>query len=216
MILRRSVGFNSILLGLFALVTAGVVATTQQLTKDKIRDSKLRAAQAALYEIIPRDRHDNDLLLDTRPVPPEYEDLMGLAGQPDQQKQIHIARRDGEAFAAIIPTVAPDGYGGPIEMILGVNSDGSIAGLRVTSHNETPGLGDYIDVKKGNWALSLNGKTLDTLSDGSRPISDPGFDQLTGATITRKAVLGQVRRTLEFFETAKPLNNSVPENEPQP
>lgn len=211
--LKQSVGFNGVLLGLFALVTAGVVATTHQLTRGAIAEARLRAAQAALYEIIPREQTDNDLLMDTVPVPEQYRPAIGLARQAGEDSQIHIARRQGEPFAAVIPTVAPNGYGGPIHMLLGVNRDGRIAGLRVTSHSETPGLGDGIDVKKSNWALSLNGKTLDTLSDGSRPISDPGFDQLTGATITRKAVLGQVRRTLEFFETAKPLDTPSPETE---
>jgi Na+-translocating ferredoxin:NAD+ oxidoreductase subunit G len=198
--LRRSIGFNGLLLGLFALVTAGVVATTQQMTKGRIAEAELRAAQAALYEIIPRDVHDNDLLLDTQPIPDNFENLLGLSGRDVDKQLIHVARKDGEAFAVIVPTVAPDGYSGPIEMLLGIDGDGTILGVRVTRHNETPGLGDRIEVKKSNWILSFDGKILDSsLSDQS------GFDQLTGATITRKAVTRQVERALAFFEKTKPL-----------
>lgn len=204
--LHRSIGFNSILLGLFALITAGVVATTQQMTKERISEAELRAAQAALYEIIPPEQHDNDLITDTKTAPAEFAAMLGLGKEALEQKQIHIARKNDEAFAAIIPTVAPDGYSGPIEMIMGVRKNGSIIGVRVTRHNETPGLGDAIEVKKSNWILSFDGKTIASPFDERASRQDSEFDQLTGATITRKAVTRQVKRTLEFFDTAKPLS----------
>lgn len=208
--LSRSIGFNGILLGLFAMVTAGVVATTQQLTKDRIAEAELRAAQAALHEIVPRDQLDNDLFLDTTPVPADYEAVLGLSKKPLDQKQIHIARNDGEAFAAIIPTVAPDGYSGPIEMIMGISKDGKIVGVRVTRHNETPGLGDAIEVKKSNWILSFNGETnASPFSEKQSSKQDNEFDQLTGATITRKAVTRQVQKTLSFFDAVKPLEENA-------
>ncbi|GAB1256664.1 electron transport complex subunit RsxG [Aurantivibrio plasticivorans] len=208
--LKNSIGFNSVLLAIFAFVTAGVVAVTYQSTKDRISDAKLRAAQAALFEIIPKEDHDNDLFSDTVPIPEDYREFMGLTASEDLDKQMHIARRQGEPFAAIIPTVAPDGYSGPIKMIIGVYKDGSIAGVRVTDHNETPGLGDYVDVRKSNWVLSFNGKTLGSRFDEKTNIKHPDgseeeFDQLTGATITRTAVTRQIKKTLSFFNIADPL-----------
>ncbi|GAB1261026.1 electron transport complex subunit RsxG [Aurantivibrio plasticivorans] len=208
--LKNSIGFNSVLLAIFAFVTAGVVAVTYQSTKDRISDAKLRAAQAALFEIIPKEDHDNDLFSDTVPIPEDYREFMGLTASEDMDKQMHIARRQGEPFAAIIPTVAPDGYSGPIKMIIGVYKDGSIAGVRVTDHNETPGLGDYVDVRKSNWVLSFNGKTLGSRFDEKTKIKHPDgseeeFDQLTGATITRTAVTRQIKKTLSFFNIADPL-----------
>ncbi|MCW8194343.1 electron transport complex subunit RsxG [Proteobacteria bacterium 005FR1] len=206
--LRQSIGFNSTLLGIFALITAGVVAVTQQLTREPIAEAKERAAQAALYEIIPRERHDNDLLNDVMPL---AEDHAHLLGKDAQRGQIHVARSGSEPVAAILPSVAPDGYSGPIEMIVGVDADGRIAGVRVTSHNETPGLGDKIDLRKGNWILSFDGHDLESMRNGGHAASSApgkGFDQLTGATITRKAVTRQVERTLEYFETARPLETN--------
>lgn len=202
--LRRSIGSNSILLGLFALITAGVVAITHQVTKERIGEAQWRAAQAALYEIVPPEQHNNDLVTDTMAIPAEFALMLGLDERMLAEKQIHIARKDGEAVAAIIPTIAPDGYSGSIEMIMGIRKDGSIIAVRVTRHNETPGLGDAIELRKSNWILSLNGKTSSS-SFETQTKQDSEFDQLTGATITRNAVTRQVRRTLTFFNTAKPL-----------
>lgn len=203
--LRRSVGFSSILLGLFALVTVGVVAVTQEMTRERISEARWRAAQAALYELIPPEQHDNDLVTDTRPISAEFATMLGLTREMLDEKQMHIARKDGEAFAVIVPTIAPDGYSGPIEMIMAIRKDGSIMGLRVTRHKETPGLGDAIELRKSNWILSFNGKTrASSFEKQSRHESE--FDQLTGATITHNAVTRQVRRTLTFFDKAKPLD----------
>ncbi len=85
-------------------------------------------------------------------------------------------------------------------MIVGVNRDGSVAGVRVIRHKETPGLGDKIDLKKHQWILSFDGKTLQVpFIDEWRVKKDGGvFDQFAGATITPRAVVGQVKRVLEF------------------
>lgn len=204
----KSIGFNSFVLGVFALCTAGVVALTYEATKDRIAEAELRAAQAALLEIIPADQHDNDIFNDTVPVLDDYREFLGLTNASDSDKPIHIARQNQQAVAAIIPTIAKDGYSGDIKMILGVHADGTIAGLRVTDHNETPGLGDYVDVKKSNWVTTFNGMDLRSNFDQLQTINKvtgEKFDQLTGATITRKAVTRQVRKTLSYFQIAQPL-----------
>lgn len=218
--LGNSISFNSVLLGAFALVTAGVVAVTYQSTHEKIEESKLRAAQAALYEIIPETLIDNDLLNDTLEIPEDYREFLGLTATVDLDKKIHIAKSNSKPFAAIIPSIAHDGYSGDIKMIIGVNDDGTIAGVRVTDHNETPGLGDYIDVRKSNWVLSFNGKSLGSRFDETTAVKKNNdedtqtendveeFDQLTGATITRTAVIRQVKKTLSFFQIAKPLDEN--------
>ena len=212
----KSITFNSLVLGAFALCTAGIVALTHDATDDKIVAAKQQAAQAALAEVIPADQHDNDLFNDTLAVAAEYRDTLGLTSPEDSGKKIHLAKSGQQTVAAIIPTTAKDGYSGDIKMILGVYRDGTIAGLRVTEQHETPGLGDYIDIKKGNWILSFNGKDIHSNFDNRdeiNPATGEKFDQLTGATITRKAVTRQVLKTLTYFENAKPietLSNSQP------
>ena len=103
-------------------------------------------------------------------------------------------------MAAIIPVTAPVGYSGTIEMIVGVNVDGSVAGVRILSHKETPGLGDKVDIKKSPWVLDFDGRSLtNPTPDGWAVKKDRGvFDQFTGATITPRAVVAATRRALEY------------------
>lgn len=195
--LKDSISKNSILLGAFAFVTAGLLAGTHQGTKERIVAAERKAAQKALLEIVPLHRHNNDLLVDTVAIPAQYWESLGLQAGGD----VNIARDQGQAIAAIIPAVAPDGYSGDIKMIVGVNRDGSIAGVRVVTHSETPGLGDKVDLKKSDWILGFNGKSLTNPNAERWQVKKDGgdFDQFTGATITPRALVKQVRRTLEFF-----------------
>ncbi|UZJ44741.1 electron transport complex subunit RsxG [Marinimicrobium sp. C6131] len=210
-----SIGKNSLLLGAFALVTAGVLAGTYQATRDQIADAERQAAAAALLEIIPEDQHDNDLLTDTLAVPEEALDTLGLR----QPEAIHLARQNGQVEAVIIPAVAPDGYSGNIRMIVGVHRDGRIAGVRVLTHNETPGLGDKVDLKKSDWILGFHGRSLgNPAAEDWRVKKDGGaFDQFTGATITPRAVVHQVRRVLEFVDQYHTVlfPDDVPEKAPE-
>ena len=196
--LGASISKNSLLLAVFALIAAGGLALTNEGTKERIQKAERAAQQKALFEIVPRSRHDNDLLLDTVPVPENAWHLLGLKKGGD----IHIARQNGQVVAMIIPAVAPDGYSGDIRMIVGINRDGSVAGVRVLAHNETPGRGDKVDLKKSDWILSFNGKSLAAPAPADWAVKKDGgdFDQFTGATITPRAVVNQVRRVLEFVE----------------
>ena len=194
--LGTSISRNSLLLGVFALATAALLSATYQGTKEQIAYQERKAAQKALLEIIPDERHDNDLLLDTLAVPQPYWALLGL----DNGGVVHIARKNNRVVAAIVPAVAPDGYSGDIKLIIGVNRDGSVAGVRTLSHSETPGLGDKVDLKKSDWILAFNGKSLLNPKVENWAVKKDGgkFDQFTGATITPRAVIKQVRKTLEF------------------
>jgi electron transport complex protein RnfG len=197
--LGSSISKNSILLGVIALLAAGVLAGINEGTKERIAKEIRMAQQRALYEIVPRERVDNDLLMDVLAIPVAAQNTLGLPKGGD----LHVARKNGDIVALIIPAVAPDGYSGEISLIVGVNADGSIAGVRVLTHNETPGLGDKLDLKKSDWILGFNGKSLrDPLPARWKVKKDGGdFDQFTGATITPRAVVNQVKRVLDFVET---------------
>ena len=193
----QSIRFNSLLLASFALITAVILAGTDSLTKDRIAESERQAAQRALLEIIPLDRHNNDLLMDVEAIPEKFWPVLGLKKGGD----IHIARNNGQPIAAIIPTLTADGYSGNISMIVGVNIDGSIAGVRVVEHKETPGLGDKVDIKKSDWILSFNTKSLRNPQSSGWDVKKNGgdFDQFTGATITPRAVIYQIAKVLDYF-----------------
>ena len=193
-----SITKNSLLLGAFALVTTALLAFTAQFTHERIIKAEREAQQKALFEIVPRTRHNNDLLSDTIKVPESAWEGLGLKSGGD----IYVARHADETIAVIIPAVAPDGYSGDIRMIVGINADGSIAGVRVIDHHETPGLGDKVELKKNQWILGFDGKSLNAPNSSHWKVKKDGgdFDQFAGATITPRAVINQVRKVLEFVD----------------
>lgn len=201
--LGLSISKNGLLLLLFAIVTAGILAATYEGTKTTIAEAERRAAEKALLEIIPAGRFDNDLLLDTIPIPESAWEQLGLSAS----NEIHLARKNNQIVAVIIPATAPDGYSGDIKMIAGVNQDGSIAGVRVLSHSETPGLGDKVDIKKSDWITRFTGKSLESPKPENWKVKKDGgeFDQFTGATITPRAVVNQIKKVLEFVEANQML-----------
>jgi len=194
----QSMGKNSLLLALFALITALILASTDRVTEDRIAESERLAAQKALFEIVPLALHNNDLLVDLQPIPEQYWLALGL----DNGGDVHIARLDDQPVAAIVPSITTDGYSGDIAMIVGINFDGTVAGVRVVDHKETPGLGDKVELRKSDWILSFNGKSLNNpeISKWNVKKDRGDFDQFTGATITPKAVIHQIAKTLEYFE----------------
>ena len=195
--LGQSITRNSVLLAIFAVCTTLLIAGTYLSTRDKIALEKRRAEEKALLEIVPRSRHDNSMLDETIAVGPEAQGL-GLT----EEKRIYVARSAGEVGAVVIPATAPDGYTDAIDLIVGVNADGSIAGVRALSHKETPGLGDKVDIKKSDWILGFEGHSLDNPGiSGWAVKKDKGvFDQFTGATITPRAVVAATLRTLQYAE----------------
>lgn len=195
--LGQSITRNSMLLAVFAVCTTVLISGTYLLTKDRIALEKRRAEERALLEIVPRDRHDNSMLDDVITVGPAAAGLK-LA----DEKRIYLAKQDGAVVTAIIPATAPDGYTGEIDLVVGVNADGSIAGVRVLSHRETPGLGDKVDLKKSDWVLGFDGRSLDNPGPAGWAVKkDKGvFDQFTGATITPRAVVAATLRVLQYAD----------------
>jgi Na+-translocating ferredoxin:NAD+ oxidoreductase subunit G len=211
-----SITKNSVLLGAFALITTALLAFTAKITKERIATAERAAQQQALFEIVPRATHSNDMLVDTIKIPEDAWAGLGLKSGGE----IHVARHADETIAVIIPAIAPDGYSGDIRMIVGINADGSIAGVRILDHHETPGLGDKIDIKKSPWVLSFNKKFSKAPELSHWKVKKDGgdFDQFAGATITPRAVVNQVRRVLEFVdahsnELFSPHPSPLPEGE---
>ena len=193
--MRYAITKNAVILSLFAISTAAALAITNELTIGKVECNKQAALMASLNEVMPHDRHDNDLLADRITV---SDPLLGRNGH-----HIYRARQDGEPNGAVLEATAPDGYGGNIALIVGVDMQGKVQGVRVVPpHNETPGLGDKIETKKSDWIYGFNGLSLgNPASDGWAVKKDGGqFDSFTGATITPRAVVGAVHRALQYFD----------------
>ncbi|WP_372988011.1 electron transport complex subunit RsxG [Marinobacter sp.] len=193
--LGQSIRRSAIGLGLFAIITGGSIAVTQALTQERIQAETARAEARALFEIIPESQHDNDLLNDTVQLP---------AGKQLATKgpvTVWVARRNGEPTGFIMPVVAPDGYSGDIRLLVGIDLEGTVLGVRVVSHKETPGLGDRIETKKSDWIYSFEGRSLDNPEPRNWNVKKNGgvFDQFTGATITPRAVVKAVQKSLVYF-----------------
>lgn len=195
--LVQSIWRNAAGLGLFAVITAGTIAMTQALTEERIEDQVRRAEASALFDIVPEHQHDNDLLDDTVALPPQPQ--LGI----DENRSGWVARQDGQVLGMILPVVTAEGYSGDIRLLVGVRTDGDVLGVRVTSHQETPGLGDKIEVRKSSWIKTFEGRSLSDPDIENWAVRKNGgvFDQFTGATITPRAVVAAVRDTLVYFRT---------------
>jgi electron transport complex protein RnfG len=186
------------ILGSFAVGGVGLVATTHELTAERIAENQRQAMLAKLKAIVPAERIANDPLADSIQV--SAPDLLG-----SEQTEVYRVRDTDEPVAVILQPVVPDGYAGPIRLLVSVLRDGTLGGVRVLEHHETPGLGDKIDEKKDDWIIEqFNGKSL-----GNPPLEDwqvkrdgGEFDQFTGATITPRSIVQAVKNTLLFVERA--------------
>lgn len=186
----------SITLALVVTFAAGLLALVYDATRERIAEAERDRRLARFAAVLGDTRHDNELLEDVIEV--NDADLLGT----DEPVRVFRARLAHEPVAAVILPVAPDGYGGSIRLVVGIDPTGRLLGVRVFSHHETPGLGDGIDERKSNWILAFNGRSLnDPTPDGWKVRKDGGqFDQFTGATVTARAVVTAVRNTLAFFE----------------
>lgn len=199
--LMRSAVRGAVGLGLFAIVTAGVVAVTHALTAERIDDNRLASQYQALGQVVPAKLHDNDLI-DSAVTLPAAE-LLGQAAP----FTVWQARQDGRVSAVILPVVTNEGYSGTISLLVGIAPTGELTGARVLTHQETPGLGDKIEIRKSDWIDQFAGFSLDNPSrDGWAVRQDGGqFDAFTGATITPRAVVGAIRRSLEYFDANRAI-----------
>jgi len=196
----------------FAVVGASLLSGTYLLTRPNIERSEQAAKRALLAQTLPPDGFDNDLVHDTLPLPADAR--LGLK----RPGTAYIARLAGQPRAVVLEAVAPDGYSGEIHLLVGILADGRIAGVRVTAHKETPGLGDYIDIGRAGWIRQFDGKSLDDpAADGWKVRKDGGrFDYMAGATITPRAVVAAVRRTLEYFAAHRAKLLAEPDTEETP
>jgi electron transport complex protein RnfG len=191
-----SFGKSALALGLVAVIGTTLLSGVRHLTADRIAEQERRVVLEQLGQIIPPERYDNALQDDWFAFSDEAWFPRG------QQVVAYRARLEGQPVAVILRFAAVDGYSGPIGLLAGIEADGRLAGVRVTSHRETPGLGDGIEIEKSDWITAFDGKSLDAPSAAGWAVRRDGgdFDQFTGATITPRAVVEAVRAALEYHQ----------------
>jgi electron transport complex protein RnfG len=190
-----SIGLSGSVLAVFAAITSVAIGWTYLATKDQI-DMEVRRAEARqLLEIFPPETHDNDIVDDGFELVADTP-LLGIR----EARQGYRVRQNDRVIGVILPATARDGYSGDIRALVGVRNDGSVAGVRVVAHRETPGLGDKVDLRKSDWILGFDNRSLSQPDLRGWNVEKDGgvFDQFTGATVTPRAVILATRRALEY------------------
>lgn len=201
----KSVIKSAAALGLVAALGTTLLTGVDLLTAERIAQQERRVILEQLGQIIP-DSYDNELLDDSYTFKDERYFPNG------QTVLAYRARLQGEAQAAVLKFKAVDGYNGDITLLAGINADGSLRGVRIISHKETPGLGDGIEIRKSDWVLGFSGRSLTNPEPAGWAVKRDGgeFDQFTGATITPRAVVDAVRLALEYFSANREVLFSAP------
>jgi len=191
--IREKIGYQPLLLGVVALLASGALAVVSSATGPAIAAAEAKDLRDSLSEVLPAGMADNDFLKDTVDL------------QKDGKTVTIYRARHGSEMKAALFKVAERGYAGDIQVLMAVDMDGRTLGVRVLKHSETPGLGDKIEVKKDDWVLDFNGKSLAEPAPEKWGVKkDNGvFDQFAGATITPRAVVKAVKGGLEFFAARK-------------
>lgn len=186
---------GALFLVVLATVAAALLAWMYGLTRERIENNELEQRLRALRQVLPADAYDNEPHLDVVMVADR--ELLGST----RLLPAYRARSADQPVAVVLTAVAPNGYAGEIRMLVGIGVDGRIVAVRVTSHSETPGLGDRIEAGKSDWIDSFSGMQAENPLDKDWVLSKDGgmFDHMTGATITSHSVVTAVRNAVIYF-----------------
>ena len=206
----RQIIITTIILLMFAVIGTALVSYTFDNTRERIAANERATLLRQLHRLITPDQHDNILLDDAIAV--HNESLLGT----DEPVMVYRALKNGKPVALVIAAIAPDGYTGSIKLLVGINADGTLSGVRAIAHRETPGLGDAIEEERSDWIHGFTGASLENPPPDRWKVRKDGgdFDQLTGATITPRAVVQAVRNALLYYrqhqETLFATDQQVP------
>ncbi|MBA4382763.1 MAG: electron transport complex subunit RsxG [Sideroxydans sp.] len=179
----------------FAVIATAILASVFFMTHDAIVKSEEAEKMKLITQIVPTSLFDNDIIQDKLNVAPSP--LLGT----EDVTIAYRARLKGEPSAVVVESIAPDGYSGKIALILAVRANGELAGVRVVTHKETPGLGDYIELPKDPWIKGFDGKSREVYKDDDWKVKKDGgqFAYMAGATITPRAIVKAVNKALIYF-----------------
>ena len=194
---RRRILLSAALLGMFGVLGSALVALTYDGTATRIAANEKATLMREINKLVPAQSVDNDLLQDAITI-----DAKQLANSP---VTVYRARYQGRHVAVVLSPVDAPGYAGPIRLIIAIRENGTLGGVRVLKHQETPGLGDKIEEFRSDWVLAFTGKSLDDPGPDRWKVKRDGgdFDQFTGATITPRAVVAAVKKALVYYAEHK-------------
>lgn len=192
----RPVWKSGVTLAIIAAICTSLVALTWQLTAERIEINKKEFLERSLQPALAGLFFDTGVTESVLTIPAPH-DLPG-----NDAAIIYRVYAQGQPVAALFVVSARDGYAGPIRLLIGISMDGSVTGIRVLEHRETPGLGDRVEITRSDWALQFDGHSLRDPEPVEWAIKRDGgdFDQLTGASVTPRAIIKAIKATLLYFE----------------
>ena len=191
----RTPGRTGLTLAGSVILAIAALSLVHQLTRERMEDARQQWLLQGLSAVLPEGPYDADPL-STRQLISAVE--LGSV----QPLPLYTVYRHGQPLAAVLSVIAPDGYNGDIELLLGIYPDGQVIGARVTEHRETPGLGDDIDINRSDWIKQFDGRSLQTDASQAWHVKKRGgrFDAMTGATVTPQAVIRALHRALLWYQ----------------
>lgn len=192
----RTVIKTGITLAIIAAICTTLVAATYQLTEERIAANEKALLEQALQPALSGVFYEGGVSESRLLIAPPH-DLPG-----NDAAFIFRLYAENKPVAALFAVTARDGFSGAIRVLIGVQFDGTITGIRILQHRETPGLGDKIEPQRSDWIFQFDGRSMgDPVVTGWAIHNDGGeFDQLTGASVTPRAVITAIRDTLLYFE----------------
>jgi len=192
----NSVIRSGLTLAAIGAVCAALVSSTYMLTRDRIAANEQAWLEKSLEPALAGIFFDGGVSESMLVIPVPHE----LPGADDVI--VYRVYADNRPVAALFAVTAPDGYAGPIRILVGIEYDGTVTGIRILEHRETPGLGDRIVSSRSDWVFQFDGRSIrNPIAGGWAITSDGGqFDQLTGASVTPRAVITAIRETLIYFD----------------
>lgn len=187
---------GGVTLAVIAAICTTLVAATYRLTTERIAANERAWLERSLTPALGDVDYEGSITASRLVLEPPH----GLPG--DDAAVIYRAYSGGEPVAALFAVTARGGYAGPIRILVGVTVSGTVTGVRILEHRETPGLGDGIEASRSDWVHQFDGRSLGDPppADWRLRVDGGRFDQLTGASVTPRAVVKAIRETLLYFD----------------
>lgn len=188
---KESIGYQGFILGLIAGLATLILLLVYAGTAEEIELRNREDQLSGLSQVLPKSAYQNDLLAS------QYVYQIN-----DKSYQVFIGKNHEDLISSYAVQFTAQGFSGPITILMGLDDRFNILGVRVLEHTETPGLGDKIEIARDNWILSFDGLSLSNRPQSSWAVAKDGgeFDQFTGATITPRAIVNEVHKTLLIME----------------
>lgn len=187
---------NTIILTIITLVSGVALGAVYEITKAPIANAQEEAKQEAYKQVFEDADSFDDLEVDAK----EAAEAVKAAGVDDgaEINEAVEAKQGGETIGYVITATDPNGYGGGIQVSVGIQNDGTVNGIAILSINETAGLG--MKASEPEFYEQYSGKQTDHFYVSKDGGEGEQIDAISGATITTRAVTGAVNASLGYYQ----------------